>query len=83
MKPKVRVRMSNEESIDRESNPSYYKSSLGEVIDLVEAYDLNFCTGNILKYILRAGKKSKDPLIDLMKARWYLDRYIEKIKSSK
>ncbi len=58
-------------------NPSHYKANGLEVIDVIEAFGLNFAIGNAIKYLLRAGKKG-DRLEDLKKARWYIDREIEK-----
>ncbi|WP_185218751.1 DUF3310 domain-containing protein [Sphingobacterium mizutaii] len=53
-----------------------------EAIKVIEAWDLGFCLGNTVKYISRAGKKETDKNVqDLEKARWYLDREIEKLKS--
>lgn len=53
-----------------------------EAINVIEAWDLGFCLGNTVKYISRAGKKETDKNVqDLEKARWYLDREIEKLKS--
>jgi Protein of unknwon function (DUF3310) len=46
-----------------------------EAIKVVEAWQLSFHLGNVVKYISRAGKKG-DVLEDLKKARWYLDREI-------
>lgn len=66
------------ESVQRKTeldnvNPSHYKTSAGfQVIDVIEAYNLNFPLGNAIKYICRHG--SKNGLEDLKKARWYLDR---------
>ena len=48
-----------------------------DVIDICKDYDLNFNRGNIIKYIVRAGKKTKDPLQDLLKAKDYLEREIK------
>ena len=36
-------------------------------------YSILFCLGNVEKYLLRAGKKTKDPTEDLKKAKDYLD----------
>lgn len=66
------------------NHPSHYQSDKGiEVIDVIEAFSLGFCLGNVVKYVLRAGVKLNDPkewasakLEDLKKARWYLDREI-------
>lgn len=44
-----------------------------EVIKVIENWDLGFCFGNALKYILRAPHKGSE-LEDLKKARWYLRR---------
>jgi hypothetical protein len=47
-------------------------------MDVIEMYDLNFSLGNVIKYVLRAGKKSgESDLDDLSKALWYLNREIE------
>lgn len=46
-----------------------------EPIKVIEAWELGFHLGNVVKYIARAGKK--DALLqDLKKASWYLTRYI-------
>lgn len=47
-----------------------------EAIKVIEAWGLGFNLGNTVKYISRAGKKTDHPLLDLYKARWYLDREI-------
>ncbi len=58
------------------NHPAHYQSSKMEVIDIIEAFQLNFLTGNVIKYLLRAGKKG-DALEDLKKAQWYLQRAID------
>jgi len=45
-----------------------------ECIEVTER--MNFNLGNCIKYIWRHKEKGK-PLVDLYKARWYLDREIE------
>lgn len=59
--------------------PVHYRGEGMEAIDVIEAFALGFRLGNAVKYILRAGKKG-DALECLQKARWYLDREIEKRK---
>ncbi len=50
-----------------------------EVIDLTD--HLSFCAGNVVKYVCRAGRKDPGKHVeDLKKARWYIDREIEKVK---
>lgn len=57
------------------TNPSYYKDHSIEPIVAIEAWGLDFCLGNAVKYISRAGKKSKEKEIeDLQKAIWYIQR---------
>ncbi len=61
------------------NSPSHYTDGGIETIDFIEAKGLNYHLGNVVKYVSRAGKK--DPakkLEDLKKARWYLEREIEK-----
>ncbi len=57
------------------NHPKHYQGTKFEVIDIIEDFDLNFCLGNAIKYILRAGKKG-DRVEDLRKAIWYLTREI-------
>lgn len=63
-------------------NPSHYRgfSNGAQVIDIAER--LNFNRGNAIKYIARAGRKQDaDTITDLEKAKWYLEREIERIKT--
>lgn len=64
------------------NHPEHYGggSNPYEAIKVIEAWNLDFCLGNTVKYISRAGKK--DPakeLEDLNKALWYLQRRIQQI----
>ncbi len=58
-------------------HPDHYTFSSIEVIDAIEAWDLGFHLGNVVKYVARAEHKGT-PLEDLKKARWYLDRAIKR-----
>ena len=61
--------------------PSYYNKTNMSVIDIIDEYELNFNKGNIIKYVLRSGKKSKDTEIqDLQKAIRYCQMEIEHIQ---
>ena len=60
--------------------PSYYNKANMSVIDIIDEYELNFNKGNIIKYILRSGKKSKDTEIqDIQKAMRYCQMEIERL----
>lgn len=66
---------------DPVNHPSHYTDGKIEVIDFIEDKKLGFHLGNAVKYIARSGKKDPAKTIeDLEKARWYLDRYISKLK---
>ena len=63
-------------------HPSYYGSDTTyETIKVIEAWQLDFCLGNAVKYISRAGKKDSNKEIeDLQKAMWYIQRRIDQLK---
>jgi hypothetical protein len=64
---------------DPVNHPTHYTDGGIETIDFIEAKRLGYHLGNVVKYICRAGKKGTNMgLQDLKKARWYLDRAIEK-----
>lgn len=65
---------------DMVNHPPHYTVGGIESIDFIEAKDLNYRLGNVVKYIVRAGHKDSDPLQDLQKARWYLDREIARVE---
>lgn len=60
------------------TNPDYYKNYSIQVTDAINSWNLNWCQGNIVKYIVRAGKKSNDPRSDLKKALWYIQKELSK-----
>jgi len=64
-------------------HPSHYlKDSGHEVIDVINAWKLNFELGNAIKYIARAGKKDPSKEIeDLEKAKEYIEMQINNIKN--
>lgn len=70
---------------DPVNNPAHYAKdaplcSCGKPIEPIQLEErLNFYRGNAVKYIWRAGKK-EDEIQDLEKARWYLDREIQRLK---
>lgn len=67
---------------DLVNRPPHYRDGGIEVIDFIEAKDLNYRLGNVVKYVSRAGKKNSDPVQDLEKAAWYLQREIAARKSA-
>jgi len=76
VRPKLRM-MSRENFQDTVNHPPHYRAGGIETIDFIEAKDLNYRLGNVVKYVSRAGKKvNSDPLEDLKKAQFYLTREI-------
>lgn len=67
--------------VDQVHHPFHYNQGRIEVIEVIEDWKLGFHLGNTVKYIARAGKKDvKTHVQDLEKAKWYLERFIEKLK---
>ena len=63
---------------DPVNHPKHYTEhpSGVECIEITEY--MNFCVGNAIKYLWRAGLKGEQ-VEDLRKARWYIDREIARI----
>ena len=71
-----------EKKSDRVNSPSHYTSGKTEVIDIIEdavkdapSNIYGMLQGQVLKYMLRVWLKD-NPLEDLKKAQWYLERLI-------
>ena len=69
--------MEEKETVD---HPNHYNIGI-EVIDFIESWKMDFNTGNAIKYLSRHKYKS-NPLQDLKKARWYIDRLIKNLEES-
>ena len=73
------------DSESRVEHPNYYKLSNGiEVLDVIR--DLPFNIGNVVKYVIRAGKKreaglsdKQKQLEDLKKAKFYIEDAIKQL----
>mgnify|MGYP003650604697 FL=1 len=61
-------------------NPPHYQAHASgiECIEITE--HMNFCLGNAIKYIWRAGLKG-DSVEDLRKAQWYISREIYRLEN--
>ena len=58
------------------NHPTHYNVGSIEVIDAIDDWGLDFNAGNVVKYVARHQHKA-NPVEDLKKARWYLDRLID------
>lgn len=58
-------------------NPDHYRRHLSGIECIQITEHMGFCLGNAMKYIWRADLKA-NPLEDLKKAVWYLEREIQR-----
>ncbi len=72
---------------DNVNHPSHYTQGAIECIEAIKEATKGLlgieavCTANIIKYVWRW--KFKNGVEDLRKARWYLDRLIEEVSTTK
>lgn len=64
------------------TNPDHYRKHPSGVECIQITEHMNFCRGNAVKYIWRAGQKG-DELEDLRKARWHIDREIARLEAKR
>lgn len=73
-----------ETSVSDNINPAHYNSTKISAFNVIDDWGLNFYTGNVVKYIQRAGKKENNSeLQDLKKAQRYLEKQIELLEVGK
>jgi hypothetical protein len=68
-----------EPASDPVNHPAHYKYGGIETIDFIEAKELGYNLGNVVKYVTRSDHKGNRKE-DLEKALWYLTREINSIK---
>jgi hypothetical protein len=66
---------------DKINHPSHYKVGGIETIDFIEAKQLDYHLGNVVKYISRADHKD-EKLENLKKAQWYLNRAVANLSKT-
>jgi hypothetical protein len=72
-----------DEEFDAVYHPHHYSAHPSGVECIVIAEQYNFNVGNAIKYLWRAGlKKGTDPVEDLKKAAWYVNREVERITNA-
>jgi len=79
MKQQGKVDDWHEPIADPVNHPTHYKSHPSGVEAIQITEHENFCIGSVFKYLLRRKYKGKE-LQDLKKARWYLDKEIERLE---
>lgn len=78
-KTKAKAEAAEKPKKEAVNHPDHYNVGGIETIDFIEAKGLDFCLGNVVKYITRADHKG-NKLQDLKKARWYLDHEIQALE---
>ena len=70
--------LGEEEVLEMVDHPNHYggKENIYEAINVIEAWDLDFHCGSVIKYIARHKKKGQARQ-DIEKAIWYLQRYLD------
>ena len=67
---------------DPVNHPKHYTAHPSGVECIQVTEHMNFCRGNAIKYVWRAGEKGNE-VEDLKKARWYIDREIKRLTGEK
>lgn len=68
--------------MEKVNHPAHYNEDPSGVECITVAENWTFNLGNCLKYLWRHGKKSSvDSILDLEKAKFYIQREIDRIKS--
>lgn len=65
---------------DQVNHPEHYTKHPSGVECIQINEHMNFCCGNAIKYIWRAGEKDNE-IKDLKKAAWYIQREIERLEN--
>jgi len=63
-----------------QTSPKHYQTKI-QAIDFIQANNLNFCEGNVIKYIARY--REKGGIDDLLKAKQYIEYLIKDYKEKK
>jgi hypothetical protein len=69
------VKITKPKALDKQVGSDHYKIMKVQPIEYIEANELGFCLGNVVKYITR--HKQKGGLEDIEKAIHYLELYKE------
>jgi len=68
-----------EPTLDLINQPPHYTQSGIQPIDFIMSNELNFCEGNVIKYLTRHPFKGT-PMQDLLKCRYYINKLIAELE---
>ena len=63
---------------DKQVGGDHYKNLKIQPVEYIMANNLNYCEGNVIKYVTRY--KQKGGIIDLEKAKHYIDLLIQEVQ---
>ena len=66
---------------DAVNHPAHYTGHPSGIECIQVTEHMNFCVGNAVKYLWRAGLKG-NAVEDLRKAAWYIEREIKRLERS-
>ena len=70
--------------VDNVNHPKHYTSDPSGIECIQVTQHRNFCIGNAIKYLWRAGLKDESAIIeDLHKAIWYINCEIKRLQGEK
>lgn len=68
-----------EPTLDLINQPPHYTQAAIQPIDYIMSNELNFCEGNVIKYLTRHPFKGT-PMQDLLKCRYYINKLISELE---
>ena len=78
----IRLQFDVSEQTDPVEHPTHYIKHPSGVECITVTEHFNFNRGNAIQYVWRAGEKGIE-IEDLKKARWYIDREIQRLEKMK
>lgn len=80
--PTKTITLPKDDAPDVVNHPPHYTDHPSGVECIAITEHMNFCLGNAIKYVWRAGLKSENPEQDLQKAVWYINREIARLRAN-
>lgn len=83
----LHIEASTKPPIDEIERPAHYNYGKYETIDVIvdtlgDYEAINYCHGNVLKYVIRMWHKGT-PVKDIKKAIWYANKMVELLEKTK
>lgn len=76
-------KIKDQAEFDNVNHPAHYTAHASGIECIQVTEHMNFCLGNALKYLWRAGLKNDNAIEDLKKSIWYINREIKRLENDK